>query len=226
MPQSPTNPTVILSSGGIRSLVAMGLTLDETDPQRVTMVHVDDGRPSRRRCADAAARQAEAMGVGKTAELSLTHIHGRGGSRDAEGEPRPVLHAPQVLLAAVGFARRHQASRLVYPASYGLDPEPLSRATERLLLIEQLARDEAIAPDSEIDEAPTPTIDTPLFELTDPQVIELGGQLGVDFALTWTCREDAPHPCQACRACRRRKTAFERAGLADPLLGVTHSAAA
>jgi 7-cyano-7-deazaguanine synthase in queuosine biosynthesis len=149
----------------------------------------------------------------------MTHIHGRGGGRDADGEPQPVLAAPQILLAAIAFARRHRAARLVYPASYGFEAETLSRATERLLLAEQLARDEATSEHAEVEPPDNPAIDTPLFELTDQQVIELGGQLGVDFSLTWTCREDAAQPCQTCRACRRRKTAFDRAGVPDPLLG-------
>jgi len=215
---------LVLSSGGLRSLVALGLVRDEQPRPRVTLVYVDDGRPSRRRGADAAARQAQAMGAEETAELSLTHIHGRGGGRDAEGEPSPVLGPPQVLLAAVAFARRHRAERVVYPASYGLDAEPLARATERLMLIEQLAREESAAQETQVEPPASPTIDTPLFELADHQVIELGAQLGVDFAQTWTCREDAPHPCQACRACQRRRHAFDRAGLADPLLGVVAAA--
>jgi 7-cyano-7-deazaguanine synthase len=234
MPAKPTKQTVLLSSGGLRGLIALALVQQESERQRVTLLRIDDGRPSRRRGADAAARQAEAFGVAHSVELSLTHIYasphgpkattGQGGSVQATAPP---LAADQVLLAAAAFARRLRCDRLIYPASYGLESERLSRATERLLLIEQLA---ATAPPEAVGESAAEEefalhIETPLFDLSDQQVVELGGQLGVDFALSWSCMQDTSRPCQQCRACKRRKVAFDKAGLEDTLLTASAAAA-
>lgn len=236
MATTPPQQTVVLSSGGLRSLVAMALVQQEPRRQRITLLRIDDGRPSRRRGADAAARQAEALGVAHSVELILSHIYAAphspggkagGGGGHAESTP-PPLAADQVLLAAAGYARRRGVDRLIYPASYGLASERLSRATERLLLIEQLA---ATAPPEAVgDPAAAPEgfalhIETPLFDLSDQQVVELGGQLGVDFTLSWSCLADAASPCQQCRACKRRKAAFDKAGLDDPLLNASAAAA-
>lgn len=235
--KTPAKQTVVLCSGGLRSLVALALVQQEPERQRVTLLRIDDGRPSRRRGADAAARQAEALGIRQSVELSLPHIYasprGRGGAgtdHDPTDAPAPPLAADQVLLAAAAYARRLRADRLIYPASYGLAGEALSRATERLLLVEQLAATATPRAETgpevaaERDGVPPP-IETPLFDLSDQQVVELGGQLGVDFALSWSCLHDAPRPCQRCRACKRRKTAFDKAGIEDTLLHASASAA-
>lgn len=234
MPAQSTKQTVVLSSGGLRGLVALALVQQEPERQRITLLRIDDGRPSRRRGADAAARQAEAFGVAHSVELSLTHIyaspHGQKAShRETSAHTAaPPLAADQVLLAAAAFARRLRCDRLIYPASYGLESVRLSRATERLLLIEQLAAStppEAIGEESGTDDGFSLHIETPLFDLSDQQVVELGGQLGVDFSMSWSCMEDAARPCQQCRACKRRKVAFDKAGLEDPLLTAAAAAA-
>ncbi|MFW5682955.1 MAG: 7-cyano-7-deazaguanine synthase [Phycisphaeraceae bacterium] len=235
MPANSTKQTVVLSSGGLRGLIALALVQQEPERQRITLLRIDDGRPSRRRGADAAARQAEGFGAAHSVELSLTHIyaspHGHKAPAHRETSAQaaaPPLAADQVLLAAAAFARRLRCDRLVYPASYGLESERLSRATERLLLIEQLAATtppEAAGEENETDEVFSLQIETPLFDLSDQQVVELGGQLGVDFSMSWSCMQDAARPCQQCRACKRRKVAFDKAGLEDPLLTTTVAAA-
>lgn len=216
----------------------MALVHQEPQRQRITLLRIDDGRPSRRRGADAAARQADAFGVAHSVELILSHIYaaphspgstagGRGTVAPAESTP-PPLATDQVLLAAAGYARRRGVDRLIYPASYGLASERLSRATERLLLIEQLAATtppEAVGDPAAVREGSALHIETPLFDLSDQQVVELGGQLGVDFALSWSCRKDAASPCQQCRACKRRKAAFDKAGIEDSLLSASAAAA-
>lgn len=224
MPTDPTTQTLVLCSGGLRSLVALALVKGEEAGQRVTLLHVDDGRPSRKRAADAAARQAEAFQVDRIAELSMPHVYDRHAAGNATA-PGGSLAAAQVVLAAECFAVRHRIGRVVYPASCGLDTDPLGRAIERLLLVEQLAAADVPQGHGDAENRTVPRVETPLLELTDQQIVELGGQLGADFGMSWSCTEDSPHPCQVCSACRRRKTAFDRAGLEDPLFKARPAAA-
>jgi len=58
----------------------------------------------------------------------------------------------------------------------------------------------------------------PLLNLSKPQIIRLGAELGVDFSRTSSCydpRQDGT-PCGDCDSCRIRATGFASAGLADP----------
>lgn len=61
-------------------------------------------------------------------------------------------------------------------------------------------------------------IHTPLIALSKPQIIQLGLDNGVDFALTTSCYDPGPNgePCLECDSCRIRTKAFQYLGLRDP----------
>jgi 7-cyano-7-deazaguanine synthase len=62
-------------------------------------------------------------------------------------------------------------------------------------------------------------IHTPLIRLTKAAIVKFGRDLGVDFALTWSCYDpDAQgRPCGACDSCLLRAKGFEEAGVPDPI---------
>jgi len=62
-------------------------------------------------------------------------------------------------------------------------------------------------------------IHTPLIRMTKAEIVKRGHDLGVDFALTWSCYEPTPdgRACGLCDSCLLRKKGFAEAGLADPL---------
>ena len=61
-------------------------------------------------------------------------------------------------------------------------------------------------------------IHTPLIKLTKAEIIRLGKELNVDFALTHSCYDpNGARPCGSCDSCLLRRRGFEEAGLADPL---------
>lgn len=57
---------------------------------------------------------------------------------------------------------------------------------------------------------------TPFLEMDKGDIAELGQQLGVPFELTWTCYNGRDQHCGKCGACRERREAFVKHGLADP----------
>ena len=63
-------------------------------------------------------------------------------------------------------------------------------------------------------------IHAPLLALTKAQIIERGLELGVDYALTWSCYDPTPdqRPCGACDSCLLRAKGFAEAGAPDPAL--------
>jgi len=65
-------------------------------------------------------------------------------------------------------------------------------------------------------------VHAPLLELSKRQIVELGRDLDVDFALTHTCydpreRNGAWLSCGACDACTLRLAGFREAGVRDPI---------
>lgn len=65
-------------------------------------------------------------------------------------------------------------------------------------------------------------IHTPLIQLTKGEIIRRGLELGVNYALTWSCYEPGSTgaPCSACDSCLLRQKGFAEAGIPDPLLSI------
>ena len=59
---------------------------------------------------------------------------------------------------------------------------------------------------------------TPFITTTKDKVVEIGIQLGVPYAYTWTCYKGGEYPCLECDACRERMASFKKNGISDPLL--------
>lgn len=62
------------------------------------------------------------------------------------------------------------------------------------------------------------TIEAPFVGLNKAQVVKKGLDIGVPYALTWSCYEGGEKPCGMCGTCIDRKAAFEANGVIDPLL--------
>ena len=61
------------------------------------------------------------------------------------------------------------------------------------------------------------TLHTPLIDLSKADIIRVGLELGVDYALTVSCyqADDEGRACGVCDSCRLRKAGFEAAGVPD-----------
>ena len=62
-------------------------------------------------------------------------------------------------------------------------------------------------------------IHTPLAQLNKAEIVKLGAEVGVDFALTHSCYDPGQggRPCGHCDSCLLRRKGFEEAGIRDPL---------
>lgn len=190
-----------MHGGGIRSLVATAMAVSESDKPargRIALLHLADGRFPAARRAEHVKRHAGHFGITKLYELPL-------GTAPTTVSLR--------LAAAIAQAVELGAERLVWPAQYDGDVRLASRATELSVLVTQLAETEAEPAGSQV-----PRLDTPLAELTDHQIIDLGGSLDVPWGLAWSCLTHHDTVCRTCEGCRRRDRAFAAAGVLDPLL--------
>jgi len=203
-----TQPTVVLASGGIRSLVAMAVLAAAAERHRLVMIHIKDGRANAPVRLDHLRKQAEHYRVASTIELELPHLQTEGFTHEKSEELGSPLMRPQMMLVALAQAIEVGAGRLIWPVQVHGDYDTIARLTEQLVLLQHLAQLEC---------PNLPTIETPLLELTDAQMIELGAQLDAPWQLAWTCMLRNDQPCRICEPCRRRHAAFEAAGMTDPL---------
>jgi 7-cyano-7-deazaguanine synthase len=60
---------------------------------------------------------------------------------------------------------------------------------------------------------------TPLLDMTKAEIVQLGQNLGVPFAKTWSCYNGAGKVCGVCDSCRLRAGGFADAGIVDPVAG-------
>lgn len=196
---------LILTAGGLRSLVATAMTVRELDQKvRPILLHIIDGRAASRARVTHVHRQADAFGIKHIVELDMLHIFG---GEDYSGQaPKGLLAWPTILLTAMQTAVRYKAGRVVWPVAPHSQSSSLSQAVDQVMLVEQLA----------LSELPEPiAINTPLLELSDQQVLELGAQLQVKWSLAWSCMEEGKVPCRQCDGCRRRAKAMTAAGMVD-----------
>lgn len=207
-----SNHVLILSSGGLRSLVATALVLQPGEKTKVTLLHVADGRDNAPARFEHVRKHAEAYNIARVGQLELPHLYTQVAAPAGDTRARVAvgtLVEPQLLLAALAYAKQQGAQRVVWPCSCNAELKPMSRATEQSVLCGHLA--ELAGPGGA-----TPVIDTPLLEYTDRQIVELGAQLDVSWRLAWSCQGKGDTPCRNCPACRRRAAAFDAAGVLDP----------
>jgi 7-cyano-7-deazaguanine synthase len=202
--------TLILTSGGLRSLVATATTLTGTPAPSVVLLHIQDGRAAAPRRLEHARRQALHFGASCLIELDASHVYDTPRPQPNRPAPPAVLVRPQLLLSAVAQALQLGMTSIVFPVQFDADFAAMSRATEELVLVHHLVQIEDAA-------LPYPKVETPLLELTDQQVIELGAQLDVPWHLSWSCQKAGERPCRVCPACERRRGAFSAARMEDPL---------
>ena len=130
------------------------------------------------------------------------------GQRDQP--PTYVPHRNMILLAlAAAYAETKGMADVFYGAqvqdSYGYwdcTPEFLDRMNAVLALNRRGAV----------------SVHAPFIRMSKREILEIGRQLGVDYAHTWTCYRGLEAACGTCPACVERLGAFRRLGLSDPLV--------
>lgn len=211
-------PALVLSSGGLHSLIVAGVGNRE---YRVAMLHIKDGRAAEKQALAAYERQVAHVKPMKNwildgafiRQMSLPPetaglVHST--SSDPQSSLLPMREL-QFLTLAAGFARQIHATTILWGAHYdSKQNDAMVRNMELVQVANQLL--ELLTPENPI------TVKTPLMGLEDHQVVELGHQIGMPFGASWTCQMAVEHPCMSCPACARRIRAFRGAQLVDPLV--------
>ncbi len=174
----------------------------------------------------AAKNIAKVMGASahKTAQLDLSLFGGSALTDDAIAVPEhetagiPITYVPArntiMLSLALAWAEVLEAQDIfigVNALDYSGYPDCRGEYVKAFQSMANLATKSAV-------EGKTITIHAPLIDMTKAQIVQLGTELGVDYAMTVSCYQADEHgyACGLCDSCRLRREGFKTAGLADP----------
>lgn len=213
---------VVLLSGGLDSATTLALARSQGHECHALSVHYGQRHAAELDAARAVARQLGAVehrvvgiDLGQFGGSALTDR--RIAVPETAGSGVPVTYVPArntVLLAlALGWAEVLEAESLfigVNAVDYSGYPDCRPKFIAAFQHLADVATRRAL-------EGWRLRIEAPLMYMTKAQIIQLGTQLGVDFALTVSCYQaDAQgRACGRCDACRFRRQGFLDAGLLD-----------
>jgi 7-cyano-7-deazaguanine synthase len=214
---------IILLSGGLDSITALALA--QSQGYRCYALSFQYGQ---RHAAELAAAKAIASHYQvlehKIIALDLNSIGGSALTDDRIAVPTtpqagiPVTYVPArntIFLAfALGWAEVLAVNHVfigVNAVDYSGYPDCRPAFIQAFQTMANLATKTAV-------EGQSIRIHTPLIDLTKAKIIQLGLDLGVDYAMTVSCyAADAQgFACGCCDACRLRAAGFVGAGVADP----------
>jgi len=220
---------VVLLSGGVDSSTTLALAKEEG-----FACYALSFAYGQRHARELDSAKKVAVGIGVMGHLVLTlDLRAIGGSALTADIPVPkdralkeiehgipVTYVPArntIFLAhALGWAEVLGAEDLFFGANiYDYSGYPDCRP-EYVQAFERLAD---LATKAGVEGKSRFKIHTPLIQMTKSQIIRRGYELGVDFALTWSCYDGSPEGkvCRRCDACLLREKGFREAGLVDPL---------
>jgi len=181
---------------------------------------------------ESAARVAAALGITRhvTVEFDLRKFGGsaltgdyavpKGRAPESMAQGVPITYVPArntiFLSFALAFAETLGASDIfvgVNAIDYSGYPDC---RPEFLAAYEKMAR---LATKAGIEGRSQVKIHAPLMALDKAAIIRRGLELGVNYALTWSCYDPTQHgrACGRCDACQLRAKGFAEAGIPDPL---------
>jgi 7-cyano-7-deazaguanine synthase len=197
------------------------------DGYRCYALSFDYGQRHREELA-AAARVAESLGAAEHRVVAI-NLRAFGGSaltsdiavpKSGVGKGIPVTYVPArntvFLSFAMAWAEVLECSDIfigVNAIDYSGYPDCRPEFIEAFQHMANLATKAGVEGRTKLQ------IHAPLIRLAKSEIIELGEDLGVDFALTHSCYDpDARgRACGLCDSCRLRLKGFKDAGLKDPL---------
>ncbi len=225
----PQKPAIVLLSGGLDSATVAAIAL--RDGFAVSALSFSYGQRHSWEL-EAARRVAQSLGITahRIANIDLRVFGGsaltaeidvpKGRSTDQMGDGIPITYVPArntiFLSYALAWAEVLGANDVfigVNALDYSGYPDCRPEYIRAFEAMANLATRAAVEGQQRL------TIHTPLINLTKAQIIRQGIELGVDYSLTSSCYDPAPHghPCGQCDSCLLRQKGFREAGMTDPL---------
>lgn len=228
MPLAPSNPAVVLLSGGLDSTTCLAMAQDQGfTPYAMSFCY---GQRHQHELA-CAKRIAAKAGVAQhvIVDIDLRQFGGSALTSDLEvpkdrpladmGDGVPVTYVPArntiFLSFALAWAEVLKCQDIfigVNALDYSGYPDCRPEYIAAYQAMANLATREGVEGRQQL------TIHTPLIALTKGQIVAKGLALGVDYALTSTCYDPdvEGRACGRCDACQLRLKGFAENGISDP----------
>lgn len=208
---------------------ATALAIAKADGFDIIALTIDYGQRHRRE-VEAARKVAKHFGVKdhRIVALDLTAIGGSALTDKAIRVPEqrrieeigqgiPVTYVPArntiFLSYAVGLAEA-TGSKAIYIAANSLDysgyPDCRPEFYRAFQEVARLGTKRGV-------EGHTIEIRTPLIQMSKAEIVRRGEELGVPWALTWSCYRGEEKACGMCDSCQLRLKGFREAGVKDPV---------
>jgi 7-cyano-7-deazaguanine synthase len=219
-----SDKSIVLLSGGMDSLVCAGIALQQH--QQVSLLHLNYGQKTSERERRAFNAIADHYGIlpAERKIIDMNFLKQIGGSsltdesitvKNYQGDSKsiPDSYVPFrnsiILSLAVSWAEAIGASKLYIGANYEDSPGyPDCRPTYYQAfnrLIQEGTKEGNIV------------IETPVISMKKKDIVLKGQELGVPFALSWSCYQNTLKACGVCDSCALRLRGFKEAGIQDPL---------
>ncbi len=224
VPASAGAAAIVLVSGGLDSMVALGLAREAG--YRLFALTIDYNQRHRIELA-AAGRIAAALGAERHVVLPVD-LTAFGGSALTDSEiavPKsgvdgsiPVTYVPArntiFLSLALGWAEAIGARDLVIGVN-ALDYSGYPDCRPGFIAAFESMAAEATRAGVE---GQAFQVHTPLIAMSKAQIAAEAARLGLDAGMSWSCYDPTPdeRPCGHCDSCRLRAKGFAEAGLIDP----------
>jgi len=227
VPRMP--PAVVLLSGGLDSATALAeAKAAGFQPYALTILYGQRHAIER----DAARRVAQALGVERHVEQAID-LRMFGGSaltadlevpKDRSGSEMsgsiPITYVPARNTVFLALALAWAESLGAFDIFVGVNSVDYSGypdcRPEFVKAFEAMAN---LATKAAVEGAGRFRIHAPLIQMTKPEIIRRGQELGLDYGLTHSCYDPTPegHSCGRCDSCRLRLDAFASLGQIDPV---------
>jgi len=221
---------IVLLSGGLDSATAAAIA--KAEGFELYALTVAYGQ--RHWCEIASARAvAQALGVARHLELQVD-LSAFGGSAltdaiavpkdralDASDIPSTYVPARNTVFLSLALAWAETlGARDIFIGVNALDYSGYPDC--RPEFIEAFERLAGLATKAGVEGAST-RVRAPLIHLTKAEIIRCGLELGLDYAVTYSCYDPdtSGRPCGHCDSCRLRAKGFAEAGVSDPALART-----
>ncbi|MGH8004194.1 MAG: 7-cyano-7-deazaguanine synthase QueC [Limisphaerales bacterium] len=214
---------VVLVSGGMDSVVALGMALKEGFD--TAGLHLNYDQKTEKQEESAFQQICDFYGISRRMVVALPYFRQIGGSSLTDEkipvstsgiDPTaiPTSYVPfrnaHGLSIATSWAEVLGASRIVIGAveedssGYPDCREIFYQAFEKAIYL-------GTKPESKIE------IWTPVIHFSKAAIVRKGAQLGAPFHLTWSCYQNEDSACGVCDSCRLRLKGFAQAGIDDPI---------
>ncbi len=212
---------VVLVSGGVDSCVTAGIANKDYE---LAFLHINYGQRTEKKELDSFNKIADFYGVKQRLVCDFKWLHEIGGSSLTDlgmdvpvGQTHvsaPTTYVPfrnaNLLGAGVSLAEVIGATKIFIgvvaqdaPGYPDTRPEFIKAFNEVIKL--------GTKPDTHIE------VLAPLIDMQKYEVVKLGAKLNAPFHLTWSCYKNNELACGECESCKRRQSAFELAGINDPI---------